>query len=30
MKQVDIARALYVSQTAVNRLLKKHRETGSV
>lgn len=30
MKQVDIARALTVSQSVVSRLLKKHRETGSV
>ena len=30
MKHVDIARALNVSQTVVSRLLKKHRETGSV
>ena len=30
LKQVDIARALNVSQTVVNRLLKKHIETGSV
>ena len=30
MKQVDIARALNVSQSVVSRLLKKHRETGSV
>ena len=30
MKQVDIARALNVCQTVVSRLLKKHRETGSV
>ena len=30
MKQVDIAGALNVSQTVVSRLLKKHRETGSL
>ena len=30
MKQVDIARALNVSQTFVSILLKKHRKTGSV
>ena len=30
MKQADIPMALNVSQTAVSRLLKKHRETGSV
>ena len=30
MKQVDIARALTVSQTVASRLLKRHRETGSV
>ena len=29
-EKVDIARALNVSQTVVRRLLKKHRETGSV
>ena len=28
--QVDIARALNASQTAVSRFLKKHREAGSV
>ena len=28
--QDDIARALNVSQTVVSRLLKKHREAGSV
>ena len=30
MKQADIARVLNVSQSVVSRLLKKHRETGSV
>ena len=30
MKQVDIARALNVSQTVVRRLLKNHRETDRV
>ena len=30
MKQVDIAMALNVSQMVVSRLLKNHRETGSV
>ena len=30
MNQVDIARALNVSQSVVSRLLKKHREAGSV
>ena len=29
-EKVDIERALNVSQTVVRRLLKKHRETGSV
>ena len=30
MKQVDIARAFNVSRIVASRLLKKHRETGSV
>ena len=30
MKQVNIAMALNVSQIVVSRLLKNHRETGSV
>ena len=30
MKQDDIARALYISQSVVSRLLKKHRESGSI
>ena len=30
MKQVDIARAFNVSRIVTSRILKKHRETGSV
>ena len=30
LKQVDFARALYVSQIVASRLLKKHKETCSV
>ena len=30
MKQYDIARALNVSQSAVSRPLKEHRESGSI
>ena len=30
MKQDDIARVLYVSQSVVSRPLKEHRESGSI
>ena len=30
MKQDDIARVLNVSQSVVSRLLKEHRESGSI